>query len=69
MAVDNPRDLKQGELVAGIARDEVLEPAGLAVHRIAVHDTPRYHAAQLTDTLSLIFALLGYAVFDFLLED
>lgn len=59
VAVDNPRGLKQGELVAGIARDEVLEPAGVAVHRIAVHDTPRYHAAQLTDTLSLIFVLLG----------
>jgi putative ABC transport system permease protein len=37
----------------------VLEPAGVAVHRIAVHDTPRYHAALLTDALSMIFALLG----------
>jgi putative ABC transport system permease protein len=59
VAADNPRDLTQGELVAGIARDEVLEPAGVAVHRIAVHDTPRYHAALLTDALSMIFALLG----------
>jgi putative ABC transport system permease protein len=59
VAADTPHDLTQGELIAGLVRDEVLEPAGVAVHRTAVHDTPRYHATQLTSALSLIFTLLG----------
>lgn len=52
-------DLEQGEMVAGLTRDEVLEPAGVAVLRIAVQDTPRYHSAILLDALILIFGLLG----------
>ncbi len=59
VAADNPRDLNQGEWVAGLARDQVLEPNGIAVHRIAVHDTPRYHSAVLIDALILILGLLG----------
>jgi hypothetical protein len=44
VAADNPRNLEQGEWVAGLARDQVLAPAGIDVHRTAFHDTPRYTA-------------------------
>jgi putative ABC transport system permease protein len=59
VAADDPRSLEQGERVAGLTRDEVLEPAGVAVQRIAVQDTPRYHSAALSDALMVIFGLLG----------
>jgi putative ABC transport system permease protein len=62
LAADDPRDLRQGEFVAALARDEVLEPNGVTVNRIAVHDTPRYHTALLGDALILILGLLGVMV-------
>jgi putative ABC transport system permease protein len=62
LAAENPRDLRQGEFVAAVARDEVLEPAGVTVQRIAVQDTPRYHSALLGDALILILGLLGAMV-------
>jgi putative ABC transport system permease protein len=62
VAAENPDDLHQGELVAGVTRDLVLEPNGVIVHRIAVHDTPRYHAADLMDALILVLGVLGVLV-------
>jgi putative ABC transport system permease protein len=59
VAAAEPRDLRQGEQVAGLARDDVLEPNGIAVHRIAVQDTPRYHSEDLGKALILILTLLG----------
>jgi putative ABC transport system permease protein len=59
LAADAPRELRQGEFVAGLARDEVLEPAGITVQRIAVHDSPRYHTQALGDALILVMGLLG----------
>lgn len=59
MAADDPRELRQGEFVAGLARDQVLEPAGVTVQRIAVHDTPRYHTEALGEALMLVLGLLG----------
>jgi putative ABC transport system permease protein len=59
LAAEKPRDVQQGELVAGLARDEALEPNGIAVHRIAVQDTPRYHSEDLGEALILILTLLG----------
>lgn len=58
-AAVEPRDLHQGERVAALARDQVLEPNGVTVHRIAVHDTPRYHGAALTDAGIMVFGLMG----------
>ncbi|TVR69578.1 MAG: ABC transporter permease [Sphaerobacteraceae bacterium] len=62
LAAEDPRDLRQGEFVAALARDEVLEPGGATVNRIAVHDSPRYHSALLGDALILILGLLGVMV-------
>src|SRR5690606_4833253 len=59
VATDDPRGLEQGEWVAGLARDQVLIPAGVDVHRIAVHDTPRYHSTDLGDTMMLILGVMG----------
>ncbi len=59
LAAEQPRDLQQGELVAAQARDLVLEPAGITVHRIAVHDTPRYHSEDLGAALFMILTLFG----------
>jgi putative ABC transport system permease protein len=59
VAAVDPRDLRQGEAVAATARDEVLEPEGIAVHRTAVHDTSRYHGAALTDVIILVLTVLG----------
>jgi putative ABC transport system permease protein len=59
LAENDPRDLQQGEIVAGLARDQVLEPNGVTVSRIAVQDTPRYHSADLGDALFLILGLMG----------
>ncbi len=59
VAVDHPRDVRQGELVGALARDRVLEPNQVTVHRIAVHDTPRYQSAVLLDVLFLILGLMG----------
>jgi putative ABC transport system permease protein len=59
VAAEDPRDLAQGEWVAGLARDQVLAPAGIDVHRIAVHDTPRYHSTDLGDALLLILGVMG----------
>lgn len=59
VAAVDPRNLEQGERVAGLARDHVLGPAGITVHRIAVQDTPRYHSALLGDALILILGLMG----------
>jgi putative ABC transport system permease protein len=58
-AAENPGELRQGEHVAALARDLVLEPNGVTVQRIAVHDTPRYHSAALGDALMLILGLMG----------
>jgi putative ABC transport system permease protein len=59
LAAENPRDLREGEHVAALARDLVLEPNGVTVHRIAVQDSPRYHSAVLMDAAILILGLLG----------
>jgi putative ABC transport system permease protein len=59
LAATDPRDVQRGELVGGIARDQVLEPIGIAVHRIAVHDTPRFHSVDLGSAMMLILGLLG----------
>jgi putative ABC transport system permease protein len=59
LAADAPRELRQGEFVAGLARDEVLEPAGVTVQRIAVQDSPRYHTEDLGNALILVMGLLG----------
>lgn len=59
LAAEQPRDLLQGERVAGLVRDEVLDPSGVAVHRIAVQDTPRYHSEDLGEALLLILTMLG----------
>jgi putative ABC transport system permease protein len=59
LAAQDPKDLQQGEFVAGLVRDQVLAPAGVTVSRIAVHDTPRYHSADLGEALFLILGLMG----------
>ncbi len=59
MAAENPRELSQGEAVAAAARDNVLEPAGVDVHRVAVQHTPRYHGQNLTDMIILVLTLVG----------
>jgi putative ABC transport system permease protein len=58
-AADDPRSLEQGERVAALVRDQVLVPNGITVHRIAVHDTPRYHSTQLGDAILMILGLMG----------
>lgn len=62
VAADNPRDLEQGERVAGLVRDRILEPAGIDVHRIQVHDTPRYHSTDLGNALLLVLGLMGVLI-------
>ncbi len=59
LAAEAPRDLRQGEFIAGVTRDEVLEPAGITVQRIAVHDTPRYHTTDLGNALMMVLGLFG----------
>lgn len=61
-AAEDPRELEQGEQVAALVRDQVLTPNGVVAHRIAVHDTPRYHSAELGDALLLIFEVLGLLI-------
>lgn len=59
VAADDPREVSSGERVAGLARDEVFEPSEVTVHRIAVHDTPRYHSPDLGNALMLILGVMG----------
>jgi putative ABC transport system permease protein len=59
LSTHDPQDVQQGEYVAGLVRDQVLEPAGVTVSRIAVQDTPRYHSADLGEALFLILGLMG----------
>ena len=58
-ATSNPADIPQGEYVAGLTRDNIFEPNGVTVHRIAVHDTPRYQSEDLLSVMVLILALMG----------
>jgi putative ABC transport system permease protein len=59
LAAEAPRDLRQGEFIAGLVRDEVLEPEGVTVQRIAVQDTPRYHTTDLGNALMMVLGLFG----------
>jgi putative ABC transport system permease protein len=59
LAAEDPRDLRQGEFIAGLVRDQVLEPQGITVQRIAVHDTPRYHTTDLGNALMMVLGLFG----------